>query len=356
MKWIDMHCDTLSELIKRRRSGENETFRDNTLAVDISRLKRAGAAAQFFACYVNAAEFKRTQEEAGYTVPQGLPVRPEQKWRWDAAYSEVMKMIGLAYAESGSPDLKIARTLKDIPAHDVRASRASRAEYVDDDQLAAVLTVEEGGVLSGNMHRLEELYERGVRLITLTWNHENCIGYPVSRKRDVMDRGLKEFGIQTVEQMNALGMIVDVSHLSDGGFWDCIRHSRAPVAATHSNARSLCRHPRNLSDEMLRALGETGGVAGVNFYTAFLRESGKASAEDIASHAAWIIAKGGEDTPALGSDLDGFDVSFLPQGIRGVQDMDRVWEAMKRRGITARQIDKIAYGNAERLMGEVWRR
>ena len=116
------------------------------------------------------------------------------------------------------------------------------------------------------------MYEKGTRLMTLTWNYENCLGYPNSRDASVMGRGLKKFGLETIEQMNGLGMLVDVSHLSDGGFWDCIRHSSAPVVASHSNVRALCDCPRNLTDEMLKALGEKGGAAGLNFYPAFLRK------------------------------------------------------------------------------------
>ena len=121
--------------------------------------------------------------------------------------------------------------------------------------------MEEGGVLNEKQERLEELYRLGIRLITLTWNYENCLGYPNSRDGEVMNRGLKAFGLEIVERMNALGMLVDVSHLSDGGFWDCIRVSRAPIIASHSNARALCGVPRNLTDDMLRALAEKGGAA-----------------------------------------------------------------------------------------------
>ena len=208
-------------------------------------------------------------------------------------------------------------------------------------------------MLDGDLERLDDLYERDVRLITLTWNYENCIGYPNSRNRSVMEKGLTHFGKEVVERMNDMGMLIDVSHLSDGGFRDCIRYSRLPVVASHSNARSLCSHPRNLSDEMLRALGEKGGVAGVNFYSAFLSERGAADLDDIAAHTAWMIRKAGEDSVALGTDFDGFEPDSLPAGIQGVQDMDRVWDAMRRRGITPRQIDKIAFENAARVISEV---
>ena len=227
-----------------------------------------------------------------------------------------------------------------------------------ENRVAGVLTVEEGGVLNGRPERLKKLHARGVRLITLTWNYENCIGSPNSREPEIMRRGLTPFGMQTVERMNELGMIVDVSHLSDGGFWDCIKYSSKPIMASHSNARALCPHPRNLSDEMLHALGEKGGVAGVNFYGAFLRPAGKpteedrAQAEAIVRHIRHMMDRAGEDAVALGTDFDGFDRESLPSGIRGVQDMGVLWDAMKRAGFTERQIEKTAYGNVMRVLRE----
>ena len=206
---------------------------------------------------------------------------------------------------------------------------------------------------------MDELYKKGVRLLTLTWNYENCLGSPNSRERTVMDSGLKRFGMEVVERMNDLGIMIDVSHLSDGGFRDCIRHSRVPVVASHSNARSLCPHPRNLSDEMLRAIGEKGGTVGVNFYSAFLRETdggeNRADAEDIVRHVRWMMNQAGEDAVALGTDFDGFARADLPKGIQDVRDMEKVWETMRRAGITPRQIDKIASGNIRRVIREIWR-
>lgn len=317
MNLIDMHCDTIYELM---RSGEKEHLCRNHLCIDLDGMKQAGTMVQFFACFIN-------KEEMQGNV-------------WDSAYQTAQEMIGRLRREE-RPDMQIALSYAEILEHKV------------ENIISAVLTVEEGGVLNGEIARLEELYRQGIRLITLTWNHENCIGFPNSRNQEAMAKGLKPFGREVVTQMNELGMIVDVSHLSDGGFWDCIECSKAPIVASHSNARALCRHPRNLSDEMLKALAEKGGVAGLNFYPAFLKEEGTVSTADIARHAQHMIQVGGEDVVAVGTDFDGFEAEYSEDYISHVSEMEKVWESFKKEGITERQIDKIRSGNAERVMQEI---
>lgn len=373
MKWIDLHCDTLSILAEEGRpekKGGKDGLWENDLCVDIRRLHESGAAAQFFACYVNAADFRggfkdgrsdakddrsdAKDDRSGAKDDRGgarddAGEGMEKSWRtgplWDRAYRKALTMADYASRAQGER-FGLARSAEEV------------LRMESENRVAGILTVEEGGVLNGRPERLEELYARGVRLITLTWNYENCIGSPNSRDPEIMQRGLTPFGIQTVERMNDLGMIVDVSHLSDGGFRDCVRRSKKSVIASHSNARALCPHPRNLSDEMLHALGEKGGVAGVNFYGAFLRPAGKpteddgAQAEAIVRHIRHMMDRAGEDAVALGTDFDGFDRESLPSGIRGVQDMDVLWAAMKRVGLTERQIEKTAYGNVMRILKE----
>ena len=162
---------------------------------------------------------------------------------------------------------------------------------------------------------------------------------------------MKSFGKQMVEEMNERGMLVDVSHLSDGGFWDCIRLSKKPIIASHSNARALCAHPRNLSDEMLCALGECGGVVGLNFYPQFLQSDRSAEVLDIAKHGMHILQKAGEDSVALGTDFDGFEAG--QNWIRGIEEIECVWDALKKAGMTERQLDKLSYQNVKRVLEEV---
>lgn len=310
-KWIDMHCDTLSELLSA------ETLEENSLCVDRKRMEQTKMLAEFFACFV--------------CVPDG---------KWEEAYQKVIEMIARMERETKeNKKLKLIKTAKEL-------------EYAEREELnLALLTVEEGGVLNGNRNRLEELYQRGVRLITLTWNYENCIGYPNSRNAQEMQKGLKSFGKQVVEEMNEREMLVDVSHLSDGGFWDCIRLSKKPIIASHSNARALCAHPRNLSDEMLCALGECGGVVGLNFYPQFLQSDRSAEVLDIAKHGMHILQKAGEDSVALGTDFDGFEAG--QNWLRGIEEIECVWDALKKAGMTERQLDKLSYQNVKRVLEEV---
>lgn len=317
MGYIDLHCDTLSALIQ---GNVGDDLRQNHLCIDLNGMKQARTYAQFFACFVY--------------------VRENHPEAWETAYGRVQEMISKMKQEEGE-QLQIARSCEEIQKHGEKGI------------ISAILTVEEGGVLNGKIDRLEALYDQGIRLMTLTWNFENCLGFPNSRDRTVMERGLKPFGRIIIGKMNELGMLIDVSHLSDGGFWDCVELSNAPIVASHSNARSLCSHPRNLSDEMLKALAGKGGVAGLNFYPAFLKESGKVCLADIARHAAHMIHVAGEDVVAIGTDFDGYEAETDENYISYVGEMEKVWDAMKKEGITERQIDKIQSQNALRVIREV---
>ena len=161
---------------------------------------------------------------------------------------------------------------------DVYKRQAKAAEDFS-SPIGALLTVEEGGVLDGSMERLEQLFEKNVRLLTLTWNKDNCIGHPNHRDKEKNALGLTPFGFEVICRMEELGMIVDVSHLSDGGFYDVARTMKKPFVASHSNARALCGHPRNLTDDMLKLLAKHGGVAGLNFCPAFLDEKAGCTVE-----------------------------------------------------------------------------
>ena len=315
MRLIDMHCDTLLGLMH----GENVNLKNNSLCVDLEKMKQADSMAQFFACFIYMKAFQGED-------------------RWSKGYEYAMNMIARGKAEFAKyPDeIAMARSYEELLQNEKSG------------KMSAVLTVEGGGVLDGKMENLEALYREGIRLITLTWNEENCLGFPNSDNAVIMNQGLKPFGIEAIERMNELGILVDVSHLSDGGFWDVLKYSKKPVVASHSNARALCNHRRNLSDDMIRALAEKGGISGINFYPYFLNESGKATIDDLVHHIEHMYRVGGEDFVAMGTDFDGFDDGELD--IRHLGQMNRVYEALKKRKFNDSQIEKFWHKNAIRVM------
>lgn len=319
MNLIDLHCDTIWQLVDGK---EGQSLCANQCSVDLDGMKKAGTLAQFFACFVYMQEF---QGENRYTE----------------GYRHALKMIGRLKEE-------LAREKDEIA---LAGSLGEILQNKEQGKISAILTIEEGGILDSNLGRLDLLYSEGVRLMTILWNDENCIGFPNSRDENVMQKGLKPFGFEVIERMNELGMIIDVSHLSDGGFWDVIQKSKVPVAASHSNARALCDHPRNLSDEMLKALSEKGGVAGLNFYPYFLNKSGKAGVGDLIRHLVHMVNVGGIELPAIGTDFDGFDEGETE--ITHVNQMEKLYEGLKKAGFTERQLDYIRFKNAFRIMREI---
>ncbi len=240
MAFIDMHCDTLTALMDGRSEGD---LMRNRLSVDLARMKNNGGAIEFFACFVCLGRFKDHN--------------PDEAWDY------VMRTLD--YYEENR---------KKYPNDCLKVERLrtwTGVLFGNRSRSGTLLTVEEGGVLNGSMERLHVLFDRGVRLITLTWNYDNCLGHPNHRDSEKNSLGLTPFGFEAVEEMERLGMIVDVSHLSDGGFYDVAKRARKPFVASHSNARALCPHPRNLTDDMIRALAQKGRRGGPEFLSVLYR-------------------------------------------------------------------------------------
>ncbi len=318
--YIDMHCDSLEKALCAHREDLGSM---PEISVDAKRLAEAGAYAQFFACFLHQGD---TPEWYGLT---------EMPDHWDLFlmmrelfFRTVERTPGLAFCGS---------------ARDYEANRKNGF-------VSALLTVENGYLVQGEPERLRELRKLGVRLISLTWNDANCFGAPNSADPAVMAQGLTPFGLEAVPFMNELGLIVDVSHLSDGGFWDVCRVAKKPFVASHSNCRALSPHQRNLTDEMIRALAERGGIAGLNFCPAFLLPAGtgrESRVEDMCRHVLHLLRVGGEDVIALGTDFDGIGGSLE---IASCTELPRLFDALLRAGLTERQLDKFMHGNAERVL------
>lgn len=320
MKLIDMHCDTLMKLLEQ----PEKSLTSLDAEVTLPGLKKAGAMAQFFACFTNLMDYPQPPQRA-----------------YDQAYQTVLGMIE-----------RIKEEIQKAPQELAQATNAR--EILDNHaagKVSAFLTVEEGGILNGQMERLHALYKKGIRLVTLTWNYENCLGYPNSKNPEMMKRGLKPFGIEVVEEMNRLGMIVDVSHLSDGGFWDVVRHSKRAFVASHSCVRDLCGQSRNLSSKMLKALGERGGAVGVNFYGGFLSEDGASTAQCIARHLRFVADAAGMEAAAIGTDFDG-GISVNPLEIHQTGKMELLYPELKKVGFSDGEIEQIFWKNALRVISE----
>ena len=316
----DLHADTLLECFLK-----DLAFSENPCEIDIQKLKAGGARMQCFAAFIptHGDAARLGIRDDGYTLFHKLTARYA---------AELEKNRDTLLPVLSAEDMDRALT---------------------EDKTGAMLTAEDmGAVLDGHAERLEEAYRAGVRMMTFTWNYENCLGYPNSRDADVMKRGLKPFGFEMLEAAESLGIAADVSHLSDGGFRDIAAHAKKPFAASHSCCRALCDHPRNLSDEMLRALADKGGVAGVNFFGEFLRADAPryVTPELVTDHILHMLEVGGEDLPALGSDYDGMDSTLAWKDISGTGMLIRALEA---RGLSDRVIDKICFGNVRRFFREI---
>ena len=311
MKFIDLHCDTI-DLLMLGKGGSN--LRENEHCVDLNKLKKGNCLAQTFALYVDLDEHKN-------------------------AYKHCLTMAEKFHEElrKNNDAIRLATNYKDI------------IENEQNKKISALLSIEEGEVLDGKIENLRKFYELGVRMITLTWNHENQIGYP-HKKIEYKDKGLKQFGFEVVENMNELGIIVDVSHLSDAGFYDVAKVSKKPFVATHSNSRKMTNHSRNLTDEMIKILANAGGVTGINFCSSFIGDTPMTMISDMVRHIKHIKNVGGIDVIALGSDFDGIE---SPVEIKDSSEMNKLAISLEKEGFNIDEIEKIFYKNALRVIKDV---
>ncbi|WP_027340417.1 dipeptidase [Halonatronum saccharophilum] len=313
MKLIDLHCDTISRIFYE--SGE---LKANDFQVDLNKLKKGGAIAQFFALYLDLKEEESLNNDPSKTCLNML----------DLFYNEI---------EKNSNDIALARNYCDLKANSKK------------NKISAFLTIEEGGVLGDSLYNLRNFYRLGIRLITLTWNYPNSLGYPNSDNK-FRDTGLTPFGKEVIREMNRLGILIDVSHLSDGGFYDVAQLSSQPFIASHSNARSLRDHSRNLSDQMIKILSNKGGVVGINFASDFLIGGEKSYIRDIIRHIKHIRDTAGIEVIALGSDFDGISSKLE---IENIGQMNKLYYALKKEKFSEDQIEKIFFKNAQRVIREV---
>lgn len=339
MKIADMHCDTISEIWESRKQsvsqngGSPQQLSRNDLHIDIRKMKKAGYLLQNFALYVD--------------LKKGLD-----------PFEYVMELIDVFREEMGKNknDIGVIKTYDEILANERQG------------KMSALMTIEEGGCCKGEIGNLERLYQLGARMMTLTWNYPNELASPnlfiksaekgSTLKNDEgfslfdSSKGLTEKGFFFIQRMEELGMIIDVSHLSDAGFWDIVQHTKKPFVASHSNARALCGHCRNLTDDMIRAVAGRGGVIGLNFYGCFLNETNDSHSRvaRMAAHARHMLNVGGSGCLGLGSDFDGISGELE---IQDCSQMQKLVEGLERAHFTGTEIENILWRNVMRVYREM---
>jgi len=310
---FDGHCDTILEVINHKRSLGSRTLVGH---LDIPRMKEGGVDVQFFAVFI------------------------EDIYKPDRSLKRTLQLIDCFYKE-------IEKNQDDISL----VTNYNQIEEVNSaGKIAAILSIEGGEALEGDLGVLRVLYKLGVRLLTLTWNQRNQIADGIGESRT--GSGLTKFGLKVIDEMNRLGMLIDVSHLSETGFWDVIKRSKAPIVASHSNCYALCPHLRNLKDEQIKALVDKGGVIGITFVPDFLtQEKRKTIVKDVVTHIDYLVEKAGINCVGLGSDFDGTD--DLPLGLEGVDKIPSITKELLDRGYKEREIEKILGANFLRVFKEV---
>ena len=317
---LDMHCDTLTNL------DGNTKLRNNNLHIDLMKMKQNNYLLQNFAIFVDIDK----QKNRMYFVLKNI----------NKFYKEM---------ELNKDLIKQVYSYNDI------------IENKNNNLMSAMLTLEEGDVIENDLDILELYYHLGVRMITLTWNYPNSIGYPNFTPSKDIDRnkmlrqlntadGLTPFGIKYLKKCEELGIIIDVSHLGDKGFYDVLKYSTKPFVASHSNSRKICNVARNLSDEMILELHKRNCVMGINFCEDFINNDGNGSIDNIIKHINHIKEIGCIDNIGLGSDFDGINTR------KEMDDCSKIYlliDKLKDNGYTNDEIEKICYKNVLRIYKEI---
>ena len=310
---IDGHCDTILNIANKKVQIEKRNKKGH---LDIPRLQEGGVDIQVFAFFI------------------------ESIYKPDRAVKRTLQLFDIF-----SRELKKNEERLSLITGTSQIKKTIRA-----GKIGVILSIEGGEALEGDLGILRVLYQLGIRLITLTWNQRNQIADGAAEQRT--KSGLTEFGVKVIMEMNRLGMLIDISHLSEAGFWDVIKLSEQAVIASHSNCYSLCPHARNLKDDQIKAISDKGGIICVTFVPDFLTKGNrKASLEDVLNHIDYLVKIGGINCVGLGSDFDG--TRALPLNLEGVDKIPNITIGLLRRGYKEKEIFKILGGNFLRIFKKI---
>lgn len=312
MIFVDAHCDTITRIMD-----DKAALLSNNCHLDLERIKKAGSGSwvQFFAAFISP------EYVQAYALKRALQII-------EKIYREI---------ESNKDMVMLCRNYNNVE------------QALSNNLTAGIISIEGGEALQGDLSVLRCLYRLGVRSICLTWNNRNELADGVSD--DITGGGLTRFGREAVKEMNSLGMLVDISHIAEKGFWDVMKITQSPVIASHSNAKKICNHRRNLTDEQILAVKKNGGVIGINLYPYFLNNSATASLKDVIKHIEYITSLAGCDNIGIGADFDG--IESTPSDITGVQDIPVIINELLRMNYSQKSVEKIAGGNFIRVIKQV---
>lgn len=302
MRAIDMHCDTVT-----RCFDEDKSLFENDFHLS---LQRAGKMDRFIECYA---------------------IWQRDEYRGEDAVRYFQRYLMRYLRETGQ-----------------NADIIKKIEYAEDLEnldtpFGAILTVEGGSAIGGELTNLNYLFDCGVRIMTLTWNGDNEISGGIGNNKS----GLTDFGFDVLSQMNRMGMIADVSHLSEQGFYDVAECSQKPFIATHSNLRKICPHKRNLTNEQFDIIKSCNGIVGLNFADIFLSEDKSADIDSIYRMTDAFMEQDGQKVLSIGSDFDGAD---MPKGILGVQSLEDIYNYLGQKNYSENLLCDIFYNNAYKFL------
>ncbi|MEM7445404.1 MAG: dipeptidase [Pseudomonadota bacterium] len=343
---FDGHNDVLTELYKAGGVGQGNGFITGLKGhLDAAKTKQGGFGGGFFAIWVPPVEdlsgLMVEMEKSAYDVPLVAPM-PQP----DA--------LAAALAEAA-----VLNELEAIGALRICTSVAAIEACLADGTLAAIMHMEGADAIDPDFNALDVLWRAGLRSIGPVWSRNTIYGegvpFSFPSSPDI-GSGLTEDGERFVRKCNALGLLIDLSHLNEAGFWDVARLSDAPLVATHSNAHAICPHSRNLTDRQLQAIADSDGMVGLNFATAMLREDGRMIADTPISlmlrHLDHMLSILGEDRVGLGSDFDG---AVVPAEIGDASGLPHLRQAMRAHGYSDELIEKICFRNWLRVLNKTWK-
>lgn len=347
---FDGHNDTILSLVKRGGKGRSFFEQTEDGHVDLPRAKAGGLFGGFFAVFVMNPEL--SEEKIADLDPDAVV----------AAFTDIATkpMMDLGYAQSEAlQTLGLLMRLEDQSDGAVRIVRtaAEIQSCLDDGKFAIELHFEGAEPIDPELAALEVFYHAGLRSLGIVWSRPNIFahGVPFGPGSPDTGPGLTDLGKNLVKECNRLGIMLDLSHLNEQGFWDVAALSDAPLVATHSNAHAIAPQTRNLTDKQLDAIKESNGVVGLNYHVGFLRPDGKSDADTpldvMADHLDYLIERLGHDKVALGSDFDG---ATMPNDLSDASKLPNLFAVLRTRGYDDATLRKIAYENWLRVLKTTW--